>query len=93
MWLSSPGLAVGRVAERVRLGGHDVPEDVIRRRYARGLANFFRVYRPLADRWHVFDNSSASLPRPVAVGHGPCDDLVFDETLWKELMRAAGEVS
>ncbi|MBL8039749.1 MAG: zeta toxin family protein, partial [Chthonomonas sp.] len=41
MWLQSPELAVERVAARVRMGGHDVPEDTIRRRYERGLRHFF----------------------------------------------------
>jgi predicted ABC-type ATPase len=48
LWLPSPEMAVARVAERVCRGGHDVPEAVIRRRYARGLQNFFRLYRPRA---------------------------------------------
>lgn len=87
--LSSPELAVSRVAERVRLGGHLVPEDIIRRRYARGLSNFFAVYRPIADRWQVFDNSAASAPRPVASGRGPCDDVISDPVAWKEMQDGA----
>jgi len=43
LWLPSPEMAMARVAERVRLGGHDVPEDVINRHYQRGLVNFFRL--------------------------------------------------
>jgi predicted ABC-type ATPase len=57
LWLPSPDLAVSRVEERVRAGGHSVPEDVIRRRYVRGLRNFFRVYQTTLDDWLVFDNS------------------------------------
>lgn len=93
LWLSSPELAIRRVALRVRLGGHAVPEDVIRRRFARGMSNFFKVYRPLADRWQVVDMSSAVAPRPVAVGHGMCDDVIHDATLWKEFQHAAREVA
>src|SRR5262249_53919577 len=51
VWLHSPELAVERVASRVREGGHYVPEETIRQRYWRGLANFGRLYRPLADAW------------------------------------------
>jgi predicted ABC-type ATPase len=55
--LASPSLAVRRVKLRVAMGGHDVPADVIRRRFDRSLSNFFSLYTPLADRWLVFDNS------------------------------------
>ncbi len=57
MWLESADLAVNRVARRVSSGGHNIPEDVIRRRYKRGRANFFGLYRELADEWSVIDNS------------------------------------
>jgi predicted ABC-type ATPase len=57
LWLPSPDLAINRVQERARAGGHSVPEDVIRRRFARGLRNFFQVYLPLLDGCLIFDNS------------------------------------
>ena len=44
------------VAERVRQGGHDIPEAVIRRRFAAGLRNLETIYKPAVDRWAVFDN-------------------------------------
>src|SRR6267143_1221682 len=55
LWLRSPDLAVQRVRERVRAGGHDVAEQVIRRRYAAGLRNFSKLYQPLANTWGVYD--------------------------------------
>jgi y4mF family transcriptional regulator len=55
-------LAVERVAARVAQGGHDVPEDIIRRRYHAGWKHFNEVYRDLVDVWSVYDNSG---PRPV----------------------------
>ena len=57
LMLDSPELAIARVAERVRQGGHDVPEPVIRRRYAAGLRNFRGIYRDSVDDWMLFDNS------------------------------------
>lgn len=51
-------LAIERVAIRVRQGGHNIPEDVIRRRYAHGIANFER-YKLLVDDWQLYDNSGA----------------------------------
>jgi len=58
VWVKSADISVQRVAQRVALGGHNVPEETIRRRYMRGLANFFDLYRPLADEWQFFDNSA-----------------------------------
>ncbi len=57
VWLESAGLAVERVAKRVSAGGHNIPEDVIRRRYERGRANFFSLYKDLADEWTIVDNT------------------------------------
>jgi len=57
LWLPSPNMAVDRVAKRALEGGHDVPEDVVRRRYASGLQNFFRLYSPRVDSWWFYDSS------------------------------------
>ena len=66
LWLPSADLAVERVAERVRRGGHAVPEAVIRRRFERSLSNFFNSYRLLADSWLMLDNSQQSAPGAIA---------------------------
>lgn len=68
LWLQSPDLAVQRVRERVLAGGHDVPEQVIRRRHAAGLRNFSNLYQPLANTWAVYDNSES--PNPVMIAQG-----------------------
>jgi len=47
------------VQERVRAGGHSIPEEVIRRRFVRGLRNFFKIYQPILDGWVLFDGSGA----------------------------------
>ena len=49
--------AIARVAERVRQGGHDIPESVIRRRFDAGLRHFNRHYRAAVDDWVLYDNS------------------------------------
>lgn len=58
--LSSAGLALRRVATRVRQGGHDVPHADVVRRFDRGWRNFEQIYRPLSDTWAVYDNSGGS---------------------------------
>ncbi len=65
--LTSPELAIARVAQRVAQGGHNVPEPIIRRRFQAGLDNFSGLYRPLADDWMLFDNSGES-PRLLERG-------------------------
>jgi predicted ABC-type ATPase len=57
LWLSSPEIAVARVAARAKNAGHTVPENVIRRRYIAGLRNFMNLYIPGADSWVCYDNS------------------------------------
>lgn len=64
--LPSADLAVERVAERVRTGGHDVPEETIRRRFESGIRNFFDLYRPLVDRWRMYDNAAGGDPSLIA---------------------------
>jgi predicted ABC-type ATPase len=55
--LPSAEMAIARVAERVRQGGHNVPEEVIRRRFSAGLNNFDKLYRNLVDSWAVYCSS------------------------------------
>lgn len=57
LWLPHVKMAISRVANRVRQGGHDVPEADIRRRFDSGLSNFFRLYRPLVNAWWLYDAS------------------------------------
>jgi predicted ABC-type ATPase len=52
-------LAVQRVAERVRQGGHDIPEATIRRRFDSGLRLLREVYQPLVNKWVLYDNSGS----------------------------------
>jgi predicted ABC-type ATPase len=60
--LPSPEVAIARVAERVRQGGHDVPEPTIRRRFASGWRNFEGIYRQIVSAWSLYDNSG---PTPL----------------------------
>ena len=67
LWLPNPELAIKRVQDRVRQGGHDIPEADIRRRFTRGLQNLFHLYRSLTDSWTLLDNSGRA-PRTIASG-------------------------
>jgi predicted ABC-type ATPase len=85
LWLSSADLAVERVADRVRLAGHNVPEVTIRRRYERGLYNFFSLYQPMATAWRLCDNTNVESPRLIAVGTGRTIKAVLDSRLWHRI--------
>jgi predicted ABC-type ATPase len=81
LWLPSADFAVERVADRVRAGGHNVPEETVRRRYRAGLRNFFNLYEPLASAWRLYDTSSPD-PRLVAEGLESQPVRVYDEDIW-----------
>lgn len=89
LFVSSVELALTRVAERVRMGGHNVPEEDVRRRYVAGIRNFLDVYSPLAATWRVYDNSNIALPKLVA--HGKGDRLVRNvlPDTWERMRRIA----
>ncbi len=80
--LRDADLAIERVKNRVRLGGHSVPDDIIRRRFGAGTRNFFELYRPLADNWSLYDNSSGPVPNLVATGRYESELSVIDAQLW-----------
>jgi predicted ABC-type ATPase len=81
LWLSSADLAIARVADRVRNGGHQVPAEVVRRRYSAGIRNFFRLYQPLSTSWAVY-NSSGPQPALVAEGLASQPLGVYDKDVW-----------
>jgi predicted ABC-type ATPase len=64
--LASAELAIQRVKNRVKQGGHDVPNSVIVRRYISGINNFRNVYKDLVDDWAVFDNTNET---PILMEH------------------------
>ncbi len=87
-WLRSPELAITRVAQRVAAGGHFIPDDTIRQRYARSVRNFFELYRPVADWWEVYDNS---YDRRDLLGIGtPDEEAVEDESAWHQFRESSG---
>jgi predicted ABC-type ATPase len=90
LWLPNPAFAVARVKDRVRRGGHAIPESTIRRRFATGLRNFFAYYQEIAESWRIYD-SSGSPPRLVATGRGRLVAQVDDEATWTKIQQTLGE--
>jgi predicted ABC-type ATPase len=89
--LSSPELAIERVRRRVFSGGHNIPEETIRRRYRKGIKNFLTLYQPLADEWGVFNNSDWNPLSLIASGSGQATQTVFLPGPWAKFQEAANE--
>jgi predicted ABC-type ATPase len=84
--LTNAELALARVARRVAMGGHSVPEDDIRRRFKRSRENFFELYIPLAHEFTVFDNSIDDVATVIAQGsHGAIS--VLNSEKWQTFSR------
>jgi predicted ABC-type ATPase len=89
-WLNDVNLAIERVKTRVNEGGHNIPEETIRRRYFRGIYNLSNRFIQLCDFWIVINNSS----RPftfVAEGQGNAKLKIHDELVWQQIKNQKNE--
>lgn len=87
LFLDSADTSVSRVQERVRRGGHGVPEEDIRRRFSRSLANFWTTYRKIADHWAIVYNAGVD---PIEVAFGCQKNFtVTDEALFHRYLALA----
>jgi predicted ABC-type ATPase len=89
LWLPSADLAVHRVARRVTVGGHNIPESDIRRRYSRGLKNLFQLYLPCVDAAYVYNGSV--LPPCLTWQRQLDQETTFDDTTWETINQSARE--
>lgn len=89
--LPSPEFAVKRVEDRVRRGGHSIPDETVHRRYHAGLRNFFALYRPLATTWRFYDNSRPPPPRLIASGQQSVTRQILDDTSWNAFETSYGD--
>ena len=89
-WLNDVDLAIERVKTRVSEGGHNIPEEVIRRRYFRGVYNLTNKFIDICDYWIVINNSS----RPftfIAEGQSSLEIKVHDTIIWEQIKTAIHE--
>jgi predicted ABC-type ATPase len=89
-WLNDVNLAIERVKIRVSEGGHNIPEDIIRRRYFRGIYNLSNKFIELCDFWIVINNSSKPFTF-VAEGQGNTQIRIHDEPVWQKIKRQNDE--
>ena len=85
LWIPAPELALLRIRERVRKGGHNVPAKDVRRRFGRTLGNLLHLYRPLLDTLRVFDNSTRE-PRLIFEDEDG-QTTVYDAKLYQQMTR------
>ncbi len=88
-WLKSPKLAIERVKQRVKSGGHNIPEDVIIRRYYRGQKNLIKSYFPLCDTWIIYDNSS--LPVQLIATYTSENITIYQSQIWSKIQEINNE--
>jgi predicted ABC-type ATPase len=81
IWLDSPQTAIQRVADRVAEGGHNIAEDVIIRRYYRGIFNLLNLYMPICDSWIVVNNKSV-VPELIAKGTNSGENIIQNRYIW-----------
>lgn len=85
LMLNTVKLAIQRVETRVKEGGHNIPTDVIERRYNNGMKNFFKRYIDIVDKWFLVDNSGETFQ---FIAEGTKDGLIIkNENMWSELKR------
>ncbi len=83
LWSPSADLNVARVADRVRRGGHNVPEEAIRRRFQASWRNLLDLYMPLADEWKLYRNNEREGPSLIAEGGLEINATIVEPELWK----------
>ena len=91
LWLPHPDQAVRRVAQRVKQGGHDIPEESIRRRYSAGLKNLLKHYLPLANSALILDNSKKQSDMVIAKKDVKGHLEIKNVKNWKKIERSARE--
>ena len=85
LWIPSVELALSRIKDRVAVGGHDVPAVDVKRRFHRGIYNFFKYYKPLSDTWLLFNNADAT-PRLIAKEKSRKTDVI-DKELFERIIK------
>lgn len=89
LWIPNTKLAIARIKNRVAEGGHNVPDEDVKRRFSRSLNNFFDLYKPLLSSWMLFDNSRV---KPELIAKGKNGDLeIFNHSLFNIINGMRGK--
>lgn len=83
-WVNSVKLALARIADRVKKGGHNIPKEVVERRYERSLHNLVNLFIPICDKWYITDNSNEKFLE-IAKGKLLKPSIIYDFEKWRAL--------
>jgi predicted ABC-type ATPase len=86
VWLNSPELAIERIKDRVKKGGHFIADEIVVRRYYRGIKNLFQYFIPDCDYWSIYDNSTQNISM-VAEGIKDLEIEVISNEIWENINR------
>jgi predicted ABC-type ATPase len=82
LWLNSVEIAKQRVTKRVLKGGHNIPEDIIERRFKKGLVNLGR-FMEVVDQWYLYDNSAGEYDLIAKRVDG--EENIYNFELWEKI--------
>lgn len=91
LWLPSPEFAIKRVEQRVKNGGHHIPNDVVERRYYRSMQNLMSLYLPIADQWYLFDNSYTQLQKIACQTSSTAKPAILNKITWNKFKELENE--
>lgn len=86
-FLENEEQAIQRVAQRVSKGGHNIPEDDIRRRFKRGIYNLIHLYQPICDSVLVYNNAHGEAILVAKRGRAERDMQIYEQTMWNQLKQ------
>lgn len=89
IWLDSPETAKKRVAIRVTKGGHNIPEDVIERRYYRGIYNLINLFIPVVNTWMIVNSTNVTI-ESIAEGTQKEENIITNDYIW-DIILAQGK--
>jgi predicted ABC-type ATPase len=90
IWLDSPETAIQRVARRVAKGGHNIAEDVVERRYYRGISNLITLFIPVADTWMIVNSTNVVIV-PIAEGGLGTGSIISNDYIWGVILDQSKE--
>ena len=89
LWIPDVRLSLARIAARVKMGGHNIPGEVVHHRFHKGIKNFFQYYKTAVDSWMLFDNSE-DIPQDIAE-EKQGELRIFNHDLYEKIRRLAEE--
>lgn len=87
-WLPSAEYAIRRVAQRVTEGGHNIPTDIVIRRYYKGIENLFNIYMPIVDSWALIANDTN--PPVIFANNIENRVCIYNEELYQRMKSYVG---